>query len=190
MQVKELSIPGVFLFTPRRFGDDRGFFMETFRANQFSDATGVSTAFVQDNHSFSAQKHTVRGLHYQSPPFAQGKLVRCSRGAIVDVAVDGRENSPTYGQWVSEVLTADNGAQLFVPEGFLHGFSTLVDDTDVNYKCTNYYSAECDGSVAWNDPDLGVDWGRADGFDPAQAVLSAKDSLAPNFAQWKSPFKI
>ena len=188
MQYKALDIPDVFLITPRQFGDDRGYFMESFRANAFADATGVSTPFVQDNQSFSAQANTVRGLHYQSPPHAQGKLVRCPQGAVMDVAVDMRKGSPTYGKWVSELLTAENSHQLFVPAGFLHGFATLTLNTYVHYKCTDYYAADCDGNVAWDDSDLDIDWGLAHGFDKSQVVLSGKDAAAPLLKDWENPF--
>lgn len=182
--IRETALPGVLLITPRRFGDDRGFFSETYNAQALAEA-GVTTVFVQDNHSFSAQQGTVRGLHYQAPPHAQDKLVRCQRGAILDVAVDVRKGSPTYGQWVAEELTAENGAQLLVPKGFLHGFATLTPDVDVIYKCSDFYAPDCDGAVKFDDPDLGIDWG----FDTATATLSAKDAAAPAFADWHSPFE-
>lgn len=184
MNIDHFDIDGVVLFTPRRFGDDRGYFMETFRQSSFDEAVGGPVIFVQDNQSLSKDKGTVRGLHFQSPPHAQGKLVRCTQGAIIDVAVDARTGSPTYGQHVAVELTPDNGGQLWVPAGFLHGFSTLTDDTIVQYKCTDYYAADCDGNVAWNDPDLAIDWG----IDASKAVLSAKDAAAPLMADFTSPF--
>lgn len=184
MQVQPFSINGPLLFTLRRFEDDRGYFSETFRQSVFDDAVGERLAFVQDNQSLSRQKGTVRGLHYQSPPHAQGKLVRCTQGAIVDVAVDVRAGSSTYGQWISATLTADNDQQLWVPAGFLHGFSTLSDDTVVQYKCTDYYAAECDRNVLWNDPDLDIDWGLGN----MSPILSDKDAAAPHFADFQSPF--
>ena len=162
--------------------------MEAFRADKFLQETGHDVKFVQDNQSFSAHSHTVRGLHYQSPPHAQAKLVRCPRGAIMDVAVDVRKNSPTYGRWVGALLTEENAHQLFVPAGFLHGFSTLKPESEIHYKCTDYYAADCDGSVAWDDPDLAVDWGVDHGFDAVQAVLSNKDAIAPKLADWANPF--
>ena len=158
--------------------------METFRQDIFEKHIGYPVTFVQDNHSLSTQKYTVRGLHYQTPPYAQGKLIRCIRGAILDVAVDARRNSLTYGQHVKAILSADNAAQLWVPAGFLHGFATLEPDTEIVYKCTNVYDKDCDGSVAWNDPDLNIDWG----FSPAQAILSPKDRTAPAFRDFISPF--
>lgn len=185
MDIKTFDMQGPVLFTPRRFGDDRGYFMETFRASTFRDAVGEDAPdFVQDNQSFSKSAGTVRGLHFQSPPHAQGKLVRCTQGSIIDVAVDARTGSPTFGQHVSAELSAENGAQLWVPAGFLHGFSTLADDTVVQYKCTDYYASDCDGNVAWDDPDLAIDWG----IDPAKAVLSAKDAVAPRWSDFTSPF--
>ena len=180
MQIETTSLPDVLILTPRRFGDARGWFVETWNAERMREA-GLDLHFVQDNHSFSAQKGTLRGLHYQSPPRAQDKLVRCSRGAILDVAVDARRGSPTYGHSTSVELSAENGQQLLVPKGFLHGFVTLTDDCEVQYKCTDLYAPEHDGSVQWNS--AGVDWGLSD--DP---ILSAKDLAAPAFADWQSPF--
>jgi dTDP-4-dehydrorhamnose 3,5-epimerase len=145
-------------------------------------AHGLHFDFRQDNHSFSASVGTLRGLHYQAPPHAQDKLIRCSRGAARDVAVDVRRGSPTFGQWVAVDLTAENGWQLLVPRGFLHGFVTLTPDTEVQYKCTDVYVPACDGGVRWNDPDIGVDWGVAD------PVLSAKDQTTPFLRDWTSPF--
>ncbi len=145
---------------------------------------GLAFDWVQDNHSYSAETGTVRGLHYQSPPMAQTKLVRVARGAVMDVAVDVRQGSPAYGKWVAVELSAENGAQLLVPRGFLHGFVTLQPDTDVLYKVDSFYAPECDGAVRFDDPNLGVDWG----IDPSKAVLSDKDAAAPAFRDWDSPF--
>ncbi len=153
MQIDPTDIPDVLIVTPRRFGDDRGWFSETFNAAQMA-AAGIDIPWVQDNHSLSAAKGTLRGLHYQRPPHAQDKLVRCSRGAILDVAVDFREGSPHFGRWVSAELSAENGRQIFVPKGFLHGFLTLSDNTEVQYKCSDVYAPDCDGAVAWDDPDM------------------------------------
>lgn len=183
LKVEALAIPEVKLVTPARFGDDRGFFSETYNAERFQ-AAGIDAAFVQDNHSLSTQTGTVRGLHYQSPPFAQAKLVRVLRGAILDVAVDVRKGSPSYGKWVKAELSAENGVQIFVPRGFLHGFLTLVPDTEIAYKVDNPYSRECDGAVLWNDPDLAIDWGMTAG----EAILSEKDLKAPRFRDFASPF--
>lgn len=184
LDVRSLDIPDVKLVIPKRFGDQRGFFSETYNKERFVSA-GISADFIQDNHSLSATKGTVRGLHYQSPPFAQAKLVRVLRGAIIDVAVDVRKGSETYGQWVSAELSAENGTQIFVPRGFLHGFATLVPNTEIAYKVDNYYSAECDGSVAWNDADLAIDWK----IDMASATVSDKDARAPCFADFETPFQ-
>lgn len=182
MKFERLEISDVIKITPRRFEDDRGYFMETFRQENFLDFIGQDINFVQENQSLSRAKNTIRGLHYQSPPFAQGKLVRCISGSIVDVAVDVRKNSKTYGQYVTALLSAENGCQLWVPEGFLHGFSTLEADCLVQYKCTNYYNSEADGNVYWND--LGIDWQ----VDPDMAILSDKDIKAPKFKDFESPF--
>lgn len=181
MQIEETRLPGVLILTPRRFGDARGWFMETYNAARMAEA-GVKIDWVQDNQSFSAAKGTLRGLHYQRPPHAQDKLVRCSRGAILDVAVDFRDGSPSFGQWVAVELTAENGRQLLVPKGFLHGFVTLVEDTEVQYKCSDLYAPDCDGAVRWDDPELGIDWGI---LDP---VLSDKDQKAPLLADAPRPF--
>ena len=188
MNVSSLKINDVHLIEPRRFGDERGWFMESWRHSAFQDAIGQKINFVQDNHSYSAHAHTVRGLHYQRPPHAQGKLVRCTRGRILDVAVDFRAGSDTYGKWVSALLTADNAHLLWVPAGFLHGFSTLEPDCEVQYKCTDYYASECDANIAWNDPTLTIDWGADHGFDPKLSVLSEKDLNAPAFKNVRSPF--
>jgi dTDP-4-dehydrorhamnose 3,5-epimerase len=183
MRVETLSIPDVKLVFSRRFADDRGFFSETFNLRAFAE-TGVNAGFVQDNHSFSEKAGTVRGLHYQSPPHAQGKLVRVITGAVLDVVVDARVGSPSFGQHVSAELTAENGAQIWVPEGFLHGFITLTDAVHLVYKVTDYYDADCDGAVAWNDPDLGIDWQPPAG----EATLSQKDAAAQSWSDFQSPF--
>ena len=181
-KVERLALPDVLLITPRRFGDDRGYFSETWSAKAFAEA-GLDVVVVQDNHSKSARKGTLRGLHYQAPPHPQGKLVRVVAGAVWDVVVDWRKGSPDFGKWVGAELSAENGAQLYAPPGFLHGFCTLREDTEVVYKVTDYYSAECDGSVAWDSPELGIDW-RLDG----PPVLSAKDQTAKGFSETESPF--
>ena len=183
MQMTETALPGVMKLEPRRFGDGRGWFAESWSARRMDEA-GLSFDWVQDNHSFSAEQGTVRGLHYQSPPMAQTKLVRVVRGAVLDVAVDVRKGSPTYGRWVAEELTEENGAQLLVPKGFLHGFVTLTSNVDVLYKVDAFYAPDCDGGVRFDDPDLAIDWQ----IDPAKAVLSDKDAKAPRFADWDSPF--
>ena len=183
MQVETTQLPDVKMLSPPRFGDDRGYFCETWNSQKVAE-TGIKIDFVQDNESVSRYAGTVRGLHYQAPPFAQAKLVRVVAGAILDVAVDVRVGSPDYGKWVSVELSACNGRQLLVPRGFLHGFVTLAPDTHVIYKVDNFYNAEADGAVIWNDPDLAIDWGG--GCDVA--VLSAKDAAAAGFASWTSPF--
>jgi len=177
MDIKHLSIPDVMLLTPRHIGDERGYFAETFRADLFEQTCGNWT-FVQDNESRSARAGTVRGLHFQSEPHAQGKLVRCTAGALFDVAVDIRRGSPTYGQWVGEMLTPDNGRQLWIPPGFAHGFCSLEPDTVICYKVTGYYSAECDKGLAWNDRIICVTW--PDIADPE--TLSGKDRAQPLLA--------
>lgn len=176
-------LPGVWLITPKRFGDHRGFFSESYSARAFAEH-GIDTVFVQDNHSLSQAKGTVRGLHFQSPPHAQAKLVRCGRGAIFDVAVDIRKGSPTYGHWVGYELSFDNGRQLLIPEGFLHGFMTLQDDCEIVYKCSDFYAPDCDGAVRWDDPEIGIQWPEV-GCAP---VLSAKDEAAPLLAAFDTPF--
>ena len=183
MKIEELDIKGVFLITPDRYRDARGFFSETFSAARLEPILGVSQ-FVQDNHSYSSRRHTVRGLHYQAPPHAQGKLVRCARGRILDVVIDARAGSPTYGRHVKAELSAENWAQMWAPPGFLHGFLTLEDDAEVIYKVSHGYAKEAEGSVYWADPDLGVDWG----VDPAEVMLSDKDAAAPRLADFVSPF--
>lgn len=182
MHITPTPLSGVVLLTPARFGDDRGFFSESWNKQRMENA-GLHFDFVQDNHSFSAAPGTVRGLHYQSPPHAQDKLVRCGRGALFDVAVDIRKGSPTYGQWYGAELSFENGQQLLIPKGFLHGFMALTPDCEILYKCTDYYAPECDGAVLWNDPDIGIDWP-----DAGPPVLSAKDSTAPAFKDFDSPF--
>jgi dTDP-4-dehydrorhamnose 3,5-epimerase len=180
MQVEETSLPGVLILTPARFGDARGFFSESWNKARLAEH-GITLEFVQDNHSLSAEVGTVRGLHFQAPPHAQAKLVRCGQGALFDVAVDIRKGSPTYGGWTGVELSAENGKQLLVPAGFLHGFMTRAPGTEVIYKCTDYYTPDCDGAVRWDS--CGIDW--AFNGDP---VLSDKDAAAPTFAAFESPF--
>ncbi|MTH80337.1 dTDP-4-dehydrorhamnose 3,5-epimerase [Paracoccus aestuariivivens] len=169
------------MLEPRRFGDSRGFFSESWNRKTLREAGVELPEFVQDNHSMSSTVGTLRGLHFQSPPHAQGKLVRCGRGRLFDVAVDIRKGSPTYGKWVGEELSFENGRQLWIPAGFLHGFVTREPDTEICYKCTDHYAPECDGSVAWDS--VGIDWGLTS--DP---VLSGKDAVAPRLADFDSPF--
>lgn len=185
LSVQALGIPEVKLITPPRFADSRGYFSETYNSANFA-AAGIDCAFIQDNQSGSVHVGTIRGLHYQSPPFAQSKLVRVLAGAIIDVAVDMRRGSPTFGQWVKAELTAETGTQIFVPKGFLHGFVTLEPNTVVAYKVDAPYSREHDGSVRWDDPDLAIDW-ELGGRTP---VLSEKDAAAPLVKDFDTPFTI
>ncbi|WP_282092556.1 dTDP-4-dehydrorhamnose 3,5-epimerase [Epibacterium ulvae] len=180
MQIEETRLAGVVILTPQRFGDTRGFFSESWNRQRMLDH-GIDLEFVQDNHSMSSDVGTVRGLHFQAPPHAQDKLVRCGQGALFDVAVDIRKGSPTYGHWVGVELSAENGKQLLVPKGFLHGFMTRAPQTEIIYKCTDYYAPDCDGAVAWNS--CGIDWD----FEGA-AILSDKDTAAPALADFDSPF--
>lgn len=172
------SIPDVILVRPKKFGDHRGFFSETFRADRYDEA-GIPGPFVQDNHSLSADVGTLRGLHFQIAPSAQGKLVRCTAGRILDVAVDIRVGSPTFGQHVSAELTAEGGEQFWVPVGFAHAFVTLAPDTEVQYKVTAYYNPDADRGLAWDDPDLGIDWGLGE----KAPVLSDKDRKHPRLSE-------
>ena len=183
MEIETTRLPGVLVLTPRLLRDARGRFCETWRRDRVA-AAGIDIDFVQDNESLSHRPGTLRGLHYQAPPRAQAKLVRVVAGAILDVAVDVRVGSPSFGAWVGVELSAGNGRQLLIPEGFLHGFVTRAPDTVVAYRCSDVYAPDCDGAVAFADPDLGIDWGIA----PADAVLSDKDAQAPRFADWTSPF--
>jgi dTDP-4-dehydrorhamnose 3,5-epimerase len=177
MRVERLAIADVILVTPARFGDSRGLFSETYNERRFSEA-GIGAGFVQDNHSLSAQRGVVRGLHCQIAPRAQGKLVRVVKGAIWDVVVDIRHGSPSFGQYVGAELSAENWAQLWVPAGFLHGFCTLVPETEVIYKVNAEYDPAAERGVAWDDPDLALPWP----VTPAQAVLSTKDARLPRLS--------
>lgn len=180
MQVETTALDGVLILTPARFGDARGFFSESWNKQRMLEH-GIDLDFVQDNHSMSAEVGTVRGLHFQSPPHAQDKLVRCGQGALLDVVVDVRRGSPTYGQHVTVELSAEKGKQLLAPKGFLHGFITRAPMTEIIYKCTDYYAPECDGAVRWDS--CGVDWGH-DGA----VILSDKDKAAPALKDFDSPF--
>jgi dTDP-4-dehydrorhamnose 3,5-epimerase len=172
------------LIRPKRFGDNRGWFTEIYSVPAF-DALGIDCTFVQDNHSYSALQHTLRGVHWQTQPRGQDKLVRCIRGRIFDVAVDVRKDSPTFGRWVGAELSAENGLQLFVPIGFAHGFVTLEPDCEVTYKCSDTYAPDCEGGIRWNDPTIGIDWPIPAGVEPE---LSAKDKVLPLLADLDSPF--
>lgn len=182
--ITKTELDGVVIIEPKRFGDQRGFFSETYNKARLLEG-GLDFDFVQDNHSFSAEKGVIRGLHFQSPPHAQDKLVRVTRGRVLDVAVDIRKSSPTYGRHVAVELSAENWRQLLVPAGFLHGFCTLEPNCELLYKVTDYYSPECDAGVFWADEDLGIDWG----LDPQAAILSDKDKVLPRFADFESPFE-
>lgn len=182
MKIEETGVSGLKILTPRRFGDDRGFFSESWNKRVLAKS-GLELNFVQDNHSYSSSINTVRGLHYQAPPHAQTKLVRCGRGSLLDVAVDIRAGSPTYGKWFSIELSFENGRQLLVPAGFLHGFATREPDTEIIYKCTDFYEPSADGVVRFDDPDIGIDWGLS-----GPPVLSDKDIAAPFLRDLKTPF--
>jgi dTDP-4-dehydrorhamnose 3,5-epimerase len=184
MLISKTDIPEVLLIEPRRFGDNRGFFSEVFNAKLLAEHIG-GVEFVQDNHSLSQKKGTLRGIHFQSPPYAQDKLVRCVRGSILDIAVDLRRGSPTFGKSVTAELSAENWRQLFVPKGFGHAFLTLTPDVEVIYKVTDYYAPAHDGGIIWNDPDLAVAWGL--GNDDT-VELSAKDTALPRLSDFESPF--
>ena len=172
MRVSKTNLEGVLILEPRVFGDERGWFMETWSARKFREA-GLTFDFVQDNQSYSAHKGTLRGLHYQTAPSAQAKLVRCTRGKLLDVAVDIREGSETFARWVAVELSADNKKQLLIPRGFAHGFLTLTDDVEIQYKADNFYAPDCDGNIFWGDEQIGISWP----FSPT--VLSDKDAKAP-----------
>ena len=177
MKLFPLPIPDVVLIEPKVFGDERGFFYESFNQAAFNEATGLNVTFVQDNHSKSAQ-NVLRGLHYQLPPKAQGKLVRVLVGEVFDVAVDIRKNSPTFGRWVGERLSAANKRQMWIPSGFAHGFVVLSESAEFLYKTTNYYAPECERSIFWNDPELRIEWPLI-----GEPLLSAKDERAPSFEE-------
>ena len=184
MQLTRLPLPGLVQIIPKRHTDERGYFAETFRLSTFHGKAG-DVAFVQENESLSRRPGTIRGLHFQNEPFAQGKLVRCTAGALLDVAVDLRTGSPSFGRWAAIELTPENGTQLWITAGFAHGFCTLKPDTVINYKCTAYYSAEHDKGVAWNDPQIGIGW-------PALAdpdTLSPKDRSQPRLADLPEYFR-
>ena len=184
LTVRQFPIEGVMLLTPKRFGDARGYFTETYNVDSFA-AAGVAAVFVQDNQAFSAAPGTLRGLHFQRPPHPQAKLVRVLKGRIFDVAVDLRVGSPTYGRWIGETLSAEAGEQLFVPRGFAHGYCTLEPDTEVAYKVDDFYAPDCDDGIAWNDPILGIAWP----IRPEDAILSGKDRQLGSFSDFSSPFR-
>ena len=184
MKVVRTALSGCLILEPQVLSDERGHFFESFSLQKFRNATGVLANFVQDNHALSRQEGTVRGLHFQSPPMAQDKLIRCVRGAILDVAVDVRRSSPTYGKHVSAVLSEENWAQLWVPKGFAHGYVTLEPDTEVLYKVTEFYSPAHDRGILWDDPALAIEWGVLQ----ATALLSDKDKMQPKLADIDAGF--
>lgn len=183
MQAEKLELEGLVLVTPRKFGDERGFFSEVYNAERFAEV-GIGLPFVQDNHSRSGPRGTVRGLHFQAPPMAQGKLVRVVRGAVLDVAVDIRKGSPTYGRHAAVELSEENWQQLYVPPGFAHGFCTLAPETEVMYKVTAGYAPETEGGLAWDDESLGIDWP----VRGEEALLSDRDLAWPVWDSFESPF--
>jgi len=177
------ELTGVLIIEPRRFGDDRGLFCETYNRRDFAEA-GIDAEFIQDNHAFSAEAGTLRGLHFQAPPAAQAKLLRVPRGAVMDVAVDIRRSSPTFGRHVAVVLSAENWRQLFVPRGFAHGYCTLEPDTHVVYKVDGYYSREHEGGLLWHDPELAIDWGVGD----KPPIVNDRGAAWPPLAELDAPF--
>jgi dTDP-4-dehydrorhamnose 3,5-epimerase len=183
LDVQSLPLQGLLLLRPRRFDDERGFFSEVYQRENLR-SFGIDSLFVQDNHVYSTRAGVLRGLHFQKPPRAQGKLVRCVRGAILDVAVDIRRGSPTFGQHLAMEISADNWAQIWVPSGFAHGYVTLTPDCEIIYKVTDYYSPEHEMGIAWDDPELAIDWR----IDPATAILSPKDAANPRLARMPAVF--
>lgn len=182
MEIIKTNIEGVVIIEPRIFKDDRGYFFESFSQREFEEKV-CKTTFVQDNESKSSYG-VLRGLHFQKPPFAQSKLVRVIKGAVLDVAVDIRKGSPTFGQYVSVELTGENHRQFFIPRGFAHGFSVLSEEVIFQYKCDNFYSPQSEGAIAWNDPDLNIDWR----IPAEKEVLSEKDSKHPRLKDWQNVF--
>lgn len=183
MNIIKTEIEGPLIIEPRVFGDERGYFFESYNAHEFAAQTGLKVDFVQDNESRSC-RGVVRGLHFQNPPYTQAKLVRVVAGSVLDVVVDIRRNSPTYGQHVAVELTAENHRQFFVPKGFAHGFAVLSDVAVFQYKCDEFYHPESEGAIAWNDPALGIDWH----LSPDEVILSAKDRNHPMLNQFVNPF--
>jgi dTDP-4-dehydrorhamnose 3,5-epimerase len=184
MDIKTTKLPGVLVLKPRRFADTRGYFVETYNAQAFRQS-GIIVHFVQDNQSFSLRKGTVRGLHFQLPPAAQAKLIRVLRGSIFDVAVDLRLDSPTYGQWIAEEISAEGAQQVFVPRGFAHGFCTLEPNTEVAYQVDSYYAPASENGIIWNDPSLNIPWP----VKSNEAILSEKDHQLGTFKDLVSPFR-
>ena len=185
MKKIETEIKGVYILEPDVYGDNRGWFMETYNEETFRKL-GIDVKFVQDNMSFSANKGTLRGLHYQKEPYCQSKLVRCTRGEVIDITVDIRKGSPTYGKWISQKLSAENKIMFFMPHGIAHGFLTISDNVEFQYKCDNLYNKEAEGAICYNDPTINVDWGSLlDGIEP---ILSQKDKVAPRLENCNANF--
>lgn len=185
MKKIETNIKGVYVLEPEYHGDNRGWFVETYNKETFHNI-GIDDEFVQDNCSYSAVKGTLRGLHYQKAPYCQSKLVRCTKGRVIDVAVDIRKGSPTYGKWISQELSEDNKLMFYIPHGFAHGFLTLSDEVEFQYKCDNLYNKDSEGSIKYNDPTINVDWGSLlEGIDP---ILSKKDKNAPSLEECNANF--
>lgn len=180
MEIIQTPLEGLLIIKPAVYEDARGYFFESYNQDKFKDA-GLDLSFLQDNESKS-KRGVLRGLHFQAPPFAQGKLVRVMRGSVLDVAVDIRKDSPTYGKWESIVLSGQNKWMYWIPPGFAHGFATLEDDTIFFYKCTNVYNKASEGSILWNDPDLNIKW------DISEPLISDKDKISPRFSEFVSPF--
>lgn len=185
MIFKELQLSGVFLISPKRHNDARGYFSESFRVDKFAEKIKKSTNFVQDNVVLSKARYTLRGLHFQTPPHAQGKLVSCLAGCIMDAVVDIRKNSDTYGRHLCVELSSESGQQIWVPPGFAHGYITREPNSLVMYKVTDYYAPDCEGAISWDDSDIAIDWG----IDPKDAIVSEKDKAAQSFASFQTPFK-
>ena len=186
MEKIETAIEGVYIIETDCYGDNRGWFMETYSLDKFSKM-GIDTVFVQDNMSFSSQKGTLRGLHYQKEPYSQAKLVRCTKGAVIDVAVDIREGSPTYGKWVSCLISEENKRMFYIPKGMAHGFLSITDNVEFQYKCDEFYNKESEGCINYNDPTIGIDWNSMlNGVEP---ILSEKDKNAPLLHECNANFK-
>lgn len=181
MEFRVTRFPGLVVCIPQVFGDKRGFFMESYSQRLFADQ-GIDTVFVQDNHARSVKKGVLRGVHFQAPPHAQAKLVRVTKGAALDVVVDLRKGSPTYGEWYAETLSDENFHQLFIPQGFAHAYMTLTDVVEFQYKTDNFYAPESEGGLIWNDPDIGIEW------PDCTPVLSDKDLVLPRLRDFVSPF--
>ena len=183
IEVLKTEIPGVLIIEPKVFGDDRGYFMESFNAREFAEKTGIDVTFVQDNESKS-RFGVLRGLHFQLPPYTQSKLVRVVKGKVLDVAVDIRKGSPTYGKYVTCEMTEESKRQFFVPKGFAHGFCVLSDEAVFQYKCDDFYHPEAEGAIAWNDPDVAIQWP----VEAENVILSEKDKHHPMLKDFESPF--